>query len=107
VSPPPAASPSGPLPVTPLEEPRDRSARTKLTAGTFAGCGTSVGVGEGVLVLTISVGVGVFVPTGGGVGVPRQAAPSSAAATAIRDRRACGRLLTRRGSRLTRIESDS
>src|SRR3989442_11935457 len=84
------ASSRGPVPVvTPLDEPRDRSARAKLTAGTFAGCGTSVGVGEGVLVVTTSLGAGVLVASGGG-GVPRHAAESSAPAgdATTRDRRA-------------------
>ena len=42
---------SGPVPAIPLEPPRARSARTKLTAGAFAGCAIGVGVGrtEGVV----------------------------------------------------------
>src|SRR5438477_7573473 len=75
-----AASVSGPVPVTPLEEPRARSARAKLTAGAFAGCGTRVGVGVGALVLTSSLGAGVFVASDGGA--PIQAAASSALADA-------------------------
>src|SRR5438876_8878531 len=47
-----AASMRGPVPVTPVDVPRERSARAKLTAGALAGCGTRVGVGAGVLVLT-------------------------------------------------------
>ena len=94
----------GPVPITPLEDPRERSARVKLTAGTFAGCGTSVGVGAGVLVLTTSLDVAVVVGVvSGGVGVLTHAAASSVAATAIADRRAPSPLLTRRASRLTRI----
>src|SRR5438477_9839589 len=100
-----AASTSGPVPVTPLAEPRERSARAKLTAGAFAGCGTRVGVGAGVLVVTTALGA--FVPSLGGVVVPTHVAASSVAATAIADRRAPCPLLTRRASRLARIESDS
>ena len=78
-----AASVSGPVPATPLEEPCARSARAKLTAGAFAGCGTRVGVGAGVLVLTISLGAGVFVASGGGVAT-HAAASNADAATAHR-----------------------
>src|SRR2546428_10017462 len=38
-------STSGPVPVTPLEDPRERSARVKLTAARFAGRGAGVGGG--------------------------------------------------------------
>src|SRR5438874_5442399 len=102
-----AASTSGPIPVTPFEDQRDRSARAKLTAGAFAGCGTSVGVGAGVLVVTTALGCGVFVPSIGGVVVPTHVAASSVAATAIADPRAPCPLLTRRASRLARMESPS
>src|SRR6185503_4714291 len=82
-----AASTSGPVPVTPLAAPRDRSARRKLTAGTFAGCGMSVGVGAGVLVVTTSLVRGVSVASGGG-GAATHAAASSIAAAAMAGRRA-------------------
>ena len=79
---------SGPVPLTPLEEPRARSARAKLTAGTFAGWGTSVGVGAGVLVLTTWFGVGMLVSSAGGVVELTQAAASSVAVIAVAYRRA-------------------
>jgi hypothetical protein len=74
-----AASTSGPVPATPLGEPRARSARAKLTAGAFAGCATSVGVGAGVLVVTTSLGVGVLVASGGGVAMHAAASNADAA----------------------------
>ena len=55
VASPPAASVSGPVPVTPLDEPRERSARVKLTAGAPAGCAMSVGVGAGVLASAVGM----------------------------------------------------
>jgi len=93
--------------MTPLEEPRDRSARAKLTAGAFAGCGTRVGVDAGVLVVTTALGGAAFVPSLGGVVVFTHAAASSVPATAVANRRAPCPLLTRRASRLARIESGS
>src|SRR5712691_6118915 len=92
-----AASMSGPDPVTPLEEPRARSARVKLTAGAFAGCGTSVAVGAGVLVLTISVRAGVLVASGGGV--PMHAAASTAAAEAATKHRRAPFIRARRSTK--------
>src|SRR5438477_11608996 len=83
-----AASTRGPAPVTPVDVPRGKSARAKLTAGALAGCGTRVGVGEGVLVLRASLGAGVFVSPTGGADVLTHAAASSVAATAVANRRA-------------------
>src|SRR5438876_3261682 len=102
-----AASMRGPVPVTPVDVPRERSARAKLTAGALAGCGTRVGVGAGVLVLTASLGAGVFVSRTSGAVVLIHAAASSVAATAVANRRAPCPFLTRRASRLARIESFS
>jgi hypothetical protein len=67
----------------------------------------SVGVGAGVLGVTTSLDLGVVVGSDVGVAVLTHAAASSVAATAVAKRRDPCPLLTRRASRLARIESDS